>query len=145
MSIPLSGDPVALPSPSPADSALAPAGRPHLVVVTARAADAASPVQLVTRFWHPRDRAWREDSFESLEHAVRLFVDENGWQLLQQQALDAPHAHELIFQARRADFSRPSTEQILRDIGMSAERVADLLDPGADPGTDRSTDRTPES
>ncbi len=132
MSIPLSGDPVAQPSPSPAEAvSSAGPGRPHLVVVTTRAGQPATPI--LTRFWHPRDRAWREHSFESLEHAIRMFVDENGWHLLQQQALHQPDARELIFEAHRADFSRPSTEQILRDIGMSPSRVADLLDSGPDP------------
>jgi hypothetical protein len=66
--------------------------------------------------------------FDSLDHALRLFVDESGWVLRQQQALDSPEAHELIFEARREDFSRPSTEQILQDVGLSPEEVAHLLD-----------------
>ena len=37
--------------------------------------------------------------------------------LRQQQALDGPHAFELIFEARREDFSRPSTEAMLQDVG----------------------------
>jgi DNA-binding Lrp family transcriptional regulator len=48
--------------------------------------------------------------------------------LRQHQVLDAPEAHELIFEARREDFSRPSTEQILQDVGLSPEEVANLLD-----------------
>lgn len=111
---------------------MATGGRPHLVVVTSRAAapDDTAPAEavLVTRFWHPRDRAWSENFFESLEHALRLFVHESGWTLLQQQALAGAHAHELIFEAHRIDFSRPSTEQLLRDIGMAPQRVADILD-----------------
>ena len=39
-----------------------------------------------------------------------------------------PEAHELIFEARREDFSRPSTEQILQEVGLSPEEVANLLD-----------------
>jgi hypothetical protein len=56
-----------------------------------------------------------------------LFVDESGWALRQQQALDAPHAHELIFEARREDFSRPSTEQMLQEVGLTPQDVAHLL------------------
>jgi hypothetical protein len=82
---------------------------------------------LITRFWHPRDHRWSENVFESLDHALRLFVDESGWVLRQQQALDAPEAHELIFEARREDFSRPSTAQILQDVGLSPEDVDKLL------------------
>ncbi len=121
---------------APAPDPLAPEaiGRPHLVVVTTRAAEAGSEAErhgsvLVTRFWHPRNRAWAEHHFESLEHAARLFVDESGWQLVQQQALDAPHAYELIFQARRLDFARPSTEDILREIGLTPEGIARMMDP----------------
>ena len=115
-------------------------GRPHLVVVTTRAVDAARDPdaphgsRLVTRFWHPRDRAWSENHFESLEHAARLFIDESGWRLLQQQTLGAALSWELIFEARRADFARPSTDDILRDIGMTPERVAELLDRPPPPG-----------
>lgn len=120
------------PEPAPALESTATGGRPHLVVVTSRAAtpDDAAPAEavLVTRFWHPRDRAWSENFFESLEHALRLFVHESDWTLLQHQALAGAHAHELIFEAHRIDFSRPSTEQILRDIGMAPGRVADILD-----------------
>jgi hypothetical protein len=104
----------------------------HLVVVTTRAvqpADKAPPgTTLVTRFWHPRDHKWNENIFDSLDHALRLFVDESGWVLRQQQSLDAPKAHELIFEARREDFSRPSTEQILHEVGLSPEEVANLLE-----------------
>lgn len=82
---------------------------------------------LVTRFWHPRDRRWSENSFESLEHAIRLFVDESGWTLVQQQALAAEHEHELVFQARAADFEGPSTEEILEDVGLTPGEVKDLL------------------
>ena len=107
-------------------------GRMHLVVVLTRGirpADKAPPgTTLVTRFWHPRDHKWNENIFDSLDHALRLFVDESGWVLRQQQALDGPEAHELIFEARREDFSRPSTEQILHEVGLSPEEVANLLE-----------------
>lgn len=107
-------------------------GRVHLVVVGTRPVNPADKVPpgstLVTRFWHPRDRKWNENVFDSLDHALRLFVDESGWVLRQQQALDVPEAHELIFEARREDFSQPSTEQILQEVGLSPEEVATLLD-----------------
>ena len=106
-------------------------GRVHWVVVITRALRESDNVPagtvLLTRFWHPRDRCWSENAFESLDHALRLFVDETGWVLRQQQALDAPHAHELIFEARREDFSRPSTEEILQDVGLTPQDVAQLL------------------
>jgi phenylpropionate dioxygenase-like ring-hydroxylating dioxygenase large terminal subunit len=119
-------------------------GRVHLVVVMTRAVspeDGAPPgMVLVSRFWHPSLHRWNENAFESLEHAMHLFVDESGWVLRQQQALDAPHAYELVFEARREDFSRPSTEAILQDVGLTPEDVADLMErvdrengPGANP------------
>ena len=118
----------AVPAPEPQAAALADdAARQHLVVVTTRAVapgDTAPPsAVLVTRFWHPRDRRWSENFFESLEHACRLFVDESGWTLLQQQALAGDHAHELVFRASRADFARPSTEQLLRDVGLDPDQI----------------------
>jgi hypothetical protein len=102
------------------------------VVVVTRAVTAKDQAPrgavLVARFWHPSLRRWSETPFESLEHALHLFVDESGWVLRQQQALDGPHAFELIFEARREDFSRPSTEAMLQDVGLSAEDVADLIE-----------------
>jgi hypothetical protein len=113
------------------ESAMA-ASRLHLVVVTTRAlgGGAAPPggVMIRTRFWHPRDRRWSENDFESLEHARSLFVDESGWVLRQEQALDAPLAREWIFEAHRIDFTRASKEQILRDIGMTPDSVHRLLE-----------------
>lgn len=115
----------AVPSTSPAPDESGRPGRPHLVVVTVRAARPEDPAPdgalLVTRFWHPRDHRWSENFFESLEHALRLFVDESGWTMVQQQELDAPHSHELIFEARREDFTGPTTEEILRDVGLTPE------------------------
>jgi hypothetical protein len=106
-------------------------GRVHWVVVTTRAAQpkdtAPAGTILLTRFWHPRDHCWSENAFESLDHALRLFVDESGWVLRQQQALDKPYAYELLFEARREDFSRPSTQQILEDVGLTPQDVAKLL------------------
>jgi hypothetical protein len=109
-------------------------GRVHWVVVMTRPARGGEKVPagaiILTRFWHPRDHRWSENAFESLDHALRLFVDESGWVLRQQQALDEPHAYELIFEARREDFSRPSTEQMLQDVGLTPQDVARLLRPG---------------
>jgi hypothetical protein len=106
-------------------------GRVHLVVVMTRQVQPGDQVPagatLLTRFWHPRDHRWSENAFESLDHAIRLFVDESGWVLRQQQALDDPHRHELIFEARREDFSRPSTEQMLQEVGLTPQDVAKLL------------------
>jgi len=82
-------------------------GRVHWVVVMTRSPqpkDKTPPgATLLTRWWHPRDRNWSENAFESLDHAIRLFV------------------------ARREDFSRPSTEQILHEVGLTPEDVADLM------------------
>jgi hypothetical protein len=107
-------------------------GRVHWVVVTTRGVGPTDKVPpgstMITRFWHPRDRRWTENVFDSLDHALRLFVDESGWALRQQQTLETAEAHELIFEARREDFSRPSTEQILHDVGLSPEEVAHMLD-----------------
>lgn len=108
-------------------------GRVHWVVVVTRkmetAEGGADPGKaLITRFWHPRDHRWSENVFDSLDHALRLFVDESGWVLRQHQTLDKPEAHELIFEARREDFSRPSTAELLEDVGISREEVAKLLD-----------------
>ena len=106
-------------------------GRVHLVVVVTRAvtpADSAPPgAVLMSRFWHPSLHRWSETAFESLEHALHLFVDESGWVLRQQQVVEGPHAYELIFEARRENFSRPSTEAMLEDVGLTAEDVADLI------------------
>jgi hypothetical protein len=107
-------------------------GRVHWVVVVTRRLEshggAASGKSLVTRFWHPRDHRWSENVFDTLDHALRLFVDESGWVLRQHQTLDAPEAHELIFEARREDFSRPSTAELLEEVGLTREDVAKLLD-----------------
>ncbi len=113
-------------------------GRVHWVVVMTRAPSQADKapagVVLLTRFWHPRDHCWSENAFESLDHAIRLFVDESGWVLRQQQSLDGPQAYELIFEARREDFSRPSTEQMLQDVGLTPQDVAKLLEKPEDQG-----------
>jgi hypothetical protein len=106
-------------------------GRVHWVVVMTHRVDTledeGAPT-IKTRFWHPRDHRWSENVFDSLDHALRLFVDESGWVLRQHQSLDTPDAHELIFEARREDFSRPSTAEMLEDVGLTREDVAKLLD-----------------
>src|ERR1700732_3656431 len=116
---------------APASAGVERPGRVHWVVVVTRQIRQGDKVPpgtlLLTRFWHPRDHRWSENAFESLDHALRLFVDESGWALRQQQARDAPHAHELIFEPRREDFSRPSTEQMLQEVGLSPQDVAHLL------------------
>ena len=119
------------PAPAGAPEVLDAPQRKHLVVVTTRAlAEGESSIQgalLRTRFWHPRDHRWNENDFESLEHAKRLFVEESGWVLRQEQSLIAPLAFELIFEAHRVDFTRPSQEQILRDVGLTPESVNRML------------------
>jgi hypothetical protein len=106
--------------------------RVHLVVVSTRPVTAgeAAPTGAVlqTRFWHPRDRRWSENFFVSLDHALHLFIEESGWVLRQQQALDRPHTHELIFEAHRQDFSRPSAEEMLRDVGLTPRDVAGVIE-----------------
>jgi hypothetical protein len=102
------------PGEQPAPVAPGRPGRVHLVVVLTRAEGEV----IVARFWHPSLHRWRETSF----------VDESGWVLRQQQALDGPQAYELIFEARREDFSRPSAEAMLQDVGLTPEDVADLID-----------------
>ncbi|HYT91913.1 MAG TPA: hypothetical protein VEL76_24580, partial [Gemmataceae bacterium] len=119
-------------APAEAPDAVLEPGRVHLVVVSTQGVSAGETAPagavLRTRFWHPRDRRWSENFFESLDHALHLFVEESGWVLRQQQALDRPHAHELIFEARRQDFSRPSAEEMLRDVGLTPRDVAGLFE-----------------
>ena len=107
-------------------------GRPHLVVVVTRRVQphdrAPAGATLITRFWHPRDRRWSENAFESLEHAFHMFLEESGWVLRQQQTLDAESALELIFEARREDFTGPTTEALLEEVGLTPGDVADLMD-----------------
>jgi hypothetical protein len=151
MSVPLPGEPIpglvsatgVAPEPSPDAIPVSEETRPHLVVVTTREVTEAEAVAaptdavLVTRFWHPRDREWSENYFASLDHALRLFIDESGWALLQQQDLDGLHAHEMIFEARRSDFAQQSTAEILEDIGLTPDGVADMLDRADQPDPER--------
>jgi hypothetical protein len=108
-----------------------PSRRSHLVAVVTRALakeDGGEPgATLRERYWNPHDRRWTEADFDSLEALRRRHIEEQGWELLQEQKLDAPLAVELIFRAHRVDFTRPSREQILRDIGMTPDDVSDLL------------------
>lgn len=125
------GKEVPLPAVVEQPSESLPARRSHLVTVVTRAVvegDGAEPgATLRERYWNPHDRRWSETDFESLEALRRRHIDEQGWELLQEQSLDAPLAVELIFKAHRVDFTRPSREQILRDIGMTPDDVSDLL------------------
>jgi hypothetical protein len=106
--------------------------RTHLVAVITRAlveADGAEPGdRLRARYWNPHDRRWNEADYDSLESLRRRHIEEDGWELLQEQQLDAPLSVELIFKAHRIDFTRPSREQILRDIGMTPDDVDHLLE-----------------
>lgn len=120
------------PAPLPAEQALRVGPPPdiHLVVVTTAplsSQSAPSPALLRTRFWHPGHQGYSENEFESLEHALRLFVDESGWTLRQDQGLDTPWSREWIFEARREDFTRASSEEILEEIGLTPEQVARAL------------------
>ncbi|MGH7579052.1 MAG: hypothetical protein ACREM9_02695 [Gemmatimonadales bacterium] len=109
-----------------------PARRAHLVTVVTRALPAeeapAPGAMLRERYWNPHERRWAEADFDSLESLRRRHVVEHRWELLQEQQLDAPLAVELIFRAHRIDFTRPSREQILRDIGMTPDDVDHLLE-----------------
>jgi hypothetical protein len=109
-----------------------PRRRSHLVVVVTRALDASevgdSGAVLRARYWNPHERRWSEHDYDTVESLRHRHIEEEGWELLQEQRLDAPHAVELIFKAYRVDFTRPSREQILRDIGMSPEAVDRMLD-----------------
>ena len=120
------------PAPVEAPGAVLEPPRVHLVVVSTRAVDAGETAPpgavLQTCFWHPRDRRWSKNFFVSLDHALHLFIEESGWVLRQQQALDRPHAHELIFEAHRQDFSRPSAEDMLRDVGLTPRDVAGVIE-----------------
>jgi hypothetical protein len=125
------GEEVPLPAVAEQLTESLPARRSHLVTVVTRGlveGDGAEPgAALRERYWNPHDRRWSETDFDSLEALRRRHIEEQGWELLQEQNLDAPLAVELIFKAHRVDFTRPSREQILRDIGMTPDDVSDLL------------------
>jgi hypothetical protein len=125
------GKEVPLPAVAEQPTESLPPRRTHLVTVVTRALaeeDGAEPgATLRERYWNPHDRRWCETDFDSMESLRRRHIEEGGWELLQEQTLDAPLAVELIFKAHRVDFTRPSREQILRDIGMTPDDVSDLL------------------
>jgi hypothetical protein len=122
----------------PAESG--PPRRAHLVVMVTRALDErevmGSGAVLRARYWNPHEHRWTQTDYVSLEVLRHRHIDEEGWELLQEQQLDAPLAVELIFKAHRVDFTRPSREQILRDIGMTPDDVNQLLE-----DVDRRQDR----
>jgi hypothetical protein len=126
------GKEVPLPAVAEQPTESLPSRRTHLVTVVTRALfeqDGAEPgATLRERYWNPHDRRWSETDFDSLEALRRRHIEEQGWELLQEQNLDAPLAVELIFKAHRVDFTRPSREQILRDIGLTPDDVSHLLD-----------------
>jgi hypothetical protein len=126
------GKEVPLPAVAEQPTESLPARRAHLVTVVTRALvekdSAESGATIRERYWNPHDQRWSETDFDSLESLRRLHVEEGGWELLQEQKLDAPLAVELIFKAHRVDFTRPSREQILRDIGMTPDDVSHLLE-----------------
>jgi hypothetical protein len=108
-----------------------PSRRTHLVAVVTRALEpggAGPGATLRERYWNPHNHRWIEADFDSLDSLRRRHIEEAGWELLQEQELDAPLAVELIFRAHRVDFTRPSREQILRDIGLTPDDVSHLLE-----------------
>jgi hypothetical protein len=122
--------PAPLPVPDPVGSPVRtpPDGYTHLVVVRTRSSSS-SPGEIVTRYWHPRRRAWQEQTFESLEQAMHRFVEENGWVLRQQQLLDRAGAEELIFAVRLEELDQPSArELLLEEVGLTPEDAEALLD-----------------
>lgn len=120
-------------TPQPLAAPVAPP-EPHqvrLVVVTTHpapdAGSGATPM-LVARYWHPREGRWIELQVESAEHAVRLFVDENGWLLRQQQVLDTPDHHELIFETKTERLDLPSAAEVLEEeVGLAPADVEEIL------------------
>ena len=119
--------------PEPLPQAVAPPGarRVHLVVVNTRPADEPLPdgtPMLIAKYWQPRESRWAEQAFESIEHAVRLFVEEYGWVLRQQQVLHTPAHHELIFETQIERLSQPSMADVLEaEVGLTPKDVEDML------------------
>jgi hypothetical protein len=135
---PLEPTPLPAVAEQPAESP--PPLRSHLVAVVTRALDEGeagdSGAVIRARYWNPYEHRWSEHDYDGLESLRRRHIEEEGWELLQEQQLDAPLAVELIFRAHRIDFTRPSREQILRDIGMTPDDVSQLLE-----DVDRRQDR----
>ena len=73
-----------------------PRRRSHLVVVVTRALDASeagdSGAVLRARHWNPHERRWNENDYDGVESLRRRHIEEEGWELLQEQRLDAPLA-----------------------------------------------------
>lgn len=128
----LPDSPVPVPEPLGSAAANPPEGRTHLVVVRTRPATEparAAAGEIVATYWHPRQRAWQKQTFESLEHALHLYLEENGWELRQQQPLDRAGAEELIFAGRVEELDQPSArELLLEEVGLSPEDTEALLD-----------------
>ncbi|HEX2450080.1 MAG TPA: hypothetical protein VHJ69_03015 [Gemmatimonadales bacterium] len=83
---------------------------------------------LIARYWQPRERRWIEQPFESVEHALRLFVDEKGWVLRQQQVLESPAHQELIFETQIERLSQPSVVEVLEaEVGLTPKDVEEML------------------
>jgi hypothetical protein len=102
-----------------------------LVVVRtrpSRGSEAAATGEIVARYWHPRRHAWQEQTFDSLEHAMHLFVEERRWVLRQQQSLDRAGAEELIFAVRLEDLDQTSARELLLEVGLTPEDAEALLD-----------------
>ena len=121
--------------PVPVPDPLSAAARPpktgiHLVVVRTRPGPGrarAAAGEIVATYWQPRRQAWREQTFESLEHALHLYLEENGWELRQQQPLDRPGVDELIFAASAEQLDPPTTrELLLEEVGLSPEDAEGL-------------------
>jgi hypothetical protein len=73
-----------------------------------------------------RDRPWKKGTLNARRIAPGADTRAVGspglpaaCRFLDSWALDRPHAHELIFGAQRRDFSRPSAEEMLRDMGLT--------------------------
>ncbi|HKU62042.1 MAG TPA: hypothetical protein VJQ44_12540 [Gemmatimonadales bacterium] len=127
--VPESPVPLPVPEAQVAGAATERGHRMHLVVVRTRPGDVSSASEIVTRYWHPGRHVWLEQTFESLEHAMHLFVEEHGWELRQQQPLDRPRCEELIFAARPQDLDQPSArELLLEEVGLTPEDAEAMLD-----------------
>jgi hypothetical protein len=126
--------PAVLPAAQP--SRVEPPDEIHLVVVSTdalppspAAGNGSAEVTLSTRYWHPRERQWIEQAFASLDSALNLFTELNGWRLRQRQALDRPERHELVFEAPRAAFAQASPAEVLEEeVGLSPQAAAELVE-----------------
>lgn len=127
--LPQSPLPLPLPDPQVSPDTPQPVRPVHLVVVRTRPGDPSSPGEVVTRYWHPGRRTWQEQTFESVELALRLFVEEHGWELRQQQALEGARREELIFAAATGELDLPSAREVLlEEVGLTPEDAEAMLD-----------------